>query len=88
MRDDYCTRVHTLFNRRKRACPERVVTMADSVLFVSRDRIRAAPLWLWGSVQALLDGPNAAANAQLMEFAWHQLFGQQAVLHSHQMHRH
>ena len=85
---DYCAQVYKLINRRKRACPERVVAMEDSAILVSARLIRAVPEWVWESVAERLDGSQSAAIGSLMEFGWHVLFGQNAVLQAGQMHSH
>ena len=40
------------------------------------------------AVLALLVGPDAEKNAELLDFAWHILFGQPAVTHAPYMHTH
>ena len=40
------------------------------------------------AVLALLVGPDAEKNAELLDFAWHILFGQPAVIHAPYMHTH
>ena len=40
------------------------------------------------AVLALLVGPDAEKNAELLDYAWHILFGQPAVIHEPFMHTH
>lgn len=74
---------------RKRSCPERVVTMAEPLMFVSKRRILSTPKETWAQVLRLLDNKDTkAANDELIKFAWHMLFGQAAVLQPRFMHEH
>ena len=71
----------------KRACPERVVTMADAVPMVSKRRILNVPLPTWKALDAMLATQDAQAE-QLLAYGWHLLFGQPAVLAHRAMSRH
>jgi len=74
---------------RKRSCPERVVTMAEPLMYVSQRRILSTPIETWKKVLALLDDAKTkSANDELVKFAWHMLFGQAAVLQPRFMHTH
>jgi len=75
--------------RKRSSCPERVVTMAEPLMYVSKRRILSTPKATWERVLALLDSKAAkAANDDLIKFAWHMLFGQAAVLQPRFMHEH
>jgi len=73
---------------RKRGCPERIVTMADAVMMVSRRRIQAIPKAMWKSILALVDDPNETDNEQLLLYGWHVLVGQPAVMAHRTVSRH
>ena len=74
---------------RKRGCPERVVTMSGALMYASKRRIVQTPLNTWRKVLELLDNAAAdAGNDVLLEYGWHLLFGQPAVLQGRFMQRH
>jgi len=88
MQTRFCAKVWPLAAKaRKRTCPDRIVTMTNAVMRVSRTRILATPHETWRRVLALLEG-GEAANEQLLAFGWHLLLGQPAVLHHRVMVRH
>ncbi|KAL1530285.1 hypothetical protein AB1Y20_001196 [Prymnesium parvum] len=73
----------------KRSCPERVVTMAEPVILVSKSRILNTPLETWKKVLSLLEDATAGkGNDELFSFGWHLLFGQGTVLPPRFMHEH
>uniref|UniRef100_A0A7S0L1S9 Amine oxidase domain-containing protein n=1 Tax=Coccolithus braarudii TaxID=221442 RepID=A0A7S0L1S9_9EUKA len=83
LRSDFCQIAWPLVQRvrrHSRSCPERVLTMSNSAMFVSKRRLLAAPIDVWQSLLALLSDRAAATNGQVIDFAWHLLFGQPAVL--------
>lgn len=65
---------------RKRSCPERIVTMADAVMMVSRRRIQAIPEAAWKSILKLVDEPAESDTEQMLLHSWHLLLGQPAVM--------
>lgn len=79
----FCAKIWPFATKaRKRSCPERVVSMADAVAMVSRRKVQLLPLQSWKQLLELVASPDAAgaANAQLLQYGWHLLFGQPAVL--------
>lgn len=83
LRDAFCTRLWPFATRaRKRSCPERVVTMADAVVMLSRERIQKLSLQSWKQLFNLVSTADATGleNEQLLVFGWHLLLGQPAVL--------
>jgi len=73
----------------QRSCPERVVTMAEPLILVSKRRVQRTPLATWQKVLQLLDDSVAdKGNDELLKFGWHMLFGQAAVLQPRFMHEH
>ena len=83
---DFCAKLWPFAAKaRRRQCPERVVTMADAVVMVSRRHIQDVPLATWKALLALVATPTSGATVahaeeQLLAYGWHMLFGQPAVL--------
>jgi len=92
MRPLFCKKIWPLVQRARsfsKSCPERVLTMASSLFFASRKRIHAVPEAVWQEVAALLAEPaNGEDLGQLIDFAWHMLLGQPAVLQGRLMSTH
>jgi len=85
---DFCAKLWPYTAKaHKRACPERVVTMADAVTMVSKRKILNVPLSTWKALDALLAKKNPK-DEQLLAYGWHLLFGQPAVLAHRAMSRH
>jgi len=79
----FCAKIWPFAKKaRTRGCPERVVTMADSVVMVSRRRVQMLSQTSWKQLYDLVSTPDAAgaANEQLLAYGWHLLLGQPAVL--------
>jgi len=73
----------------KRSCPERVVTMAEPLIYVSKRRLLQTPYETWQKVLTLVDDAAAdKGNDELLKYGWHLLFGQGAVLQPRFMHEH
>merc|ERR1712228_509771 len=72
----------------RKQCPERVVTMANSVFVASKKRIEATPRDVWADLLKLLEDQTSPSNEQLVDFAWHLLLGEKAVLQSRLMSQH
>ena len=91
MHTTFCDIVWPLVEKRKlkRSCPERVVTMAEPILMVSKRRILQTPKETWIKVLHLLDNKVAdKGNDELLKFGWHLFFGMGAVLQPRFMHEH
>jgi len=72
----------------RKQCPERVVTMANSLFTASRKRVEATPRDVWADLLKLLEDQSSHNNEQLVDFAWHLLLGEKAVLQSRLMAQH
>jgi len=80
---------HVEKRKLKRSCPERVVTMAEPLLYVSKRRLQQTSLETWQKVLSLLSDATAnKGHDELFKFGWHMLFGQGAVLQPRFMHEH
>jgi len=81
MRTAYCSKMWQYAAKsRKRGCPERIVSMADAVFMVSRERIHSISPETWKSILKLVDEPAEAENEQMLLYSWHLLLGQPAVM--------
>merc|ERR1719502_163920 len=94
LHDAFCAKIWPLAQTiskklSRKGCPERVVSMANSMMMVSKERLTATPLATWKAVAALLDDVQSdAGNDQLLDFGWHVLFGQNPLLQPRFMQRH
>jgi len=89
MRTVFCSKFWPFAAKaRKRGCPERIVTMADAVMMVSRSRIHKIPESDWNSILKLVDEPSETDNEQVLLYSWHLLLGQPAVMAHRTVSRH
>mmetsp|Transcript_55662 Transcript_55662/g.121179 ORF Transcript_55662/g.121179 Transcript_55662/m.121179 type:complete len:1186 (+) Transcript_55662:218-3775(+) len=92
LRGEFCASVWPLVQRArdfKKPCPERVVSMSNSLFVASRRRLLATPKDVWMALGALLSDAEAKPDAgALVDYAWHLLLGQPAVLQAKIMSQH
>jgi len=72
-----------------RPCPDRVVSMSSSLFFASKRRVQATPRAVWVALSDLLKQDASSGDVEsLLDFGWHMLLGQPAVLQPRFMTKH